>query len=60
MKFLIQSFKQHYHFVYKLKQSHVAANVVKMESELTLNNISYDRFEANEGKSISVHLIKQF
>ena len=27
--------------------------MVKMESELTLNNISHDRFEANEGKSIS-------
>ena len=32
---------------------YVAANMVKMESELTLNNISYDRFKANEGNSIS-------
>ena len=30
----------------------VAANMVKMRSKLSLENITYDRFEANKGKSI--------
>ena len=35
----------------------VAADMVKMHSKLSLENNSYDRFEANEGKSISDTLL---
>ena len=34
----------------------VAANMVKMRSKLSLENITYDRFEANKGK-VSVTLL---